>query len=205
MKLEDIFDEIFTGFNINNSNNKNDVKDLFFIQKDSIEYTNIISNKLVKKRLSSSIKNKYYMQDRDIIISVKRPYKVGTYRFNNSKPIVIPNNFIILRGINRDLYSFIFIANYLEKIGIEKYIKENNLDKKENKDLTISDVKNIVLPSITKAEQMKITNLINSINDRSAIYSNILKNDDEIIKYALNTVIGDEYAWCIKKWNFKNR
>lgn len=194
MKLEDIFDEIFTGFNINNSNNKNDVKDLFFIQKDSIEYTNIISNKLVKKRLSSSIKNKYYMQDRDIIISVKRPYKVGTYRFNNSKPIVIPNNFIILRGINRDLYSFIFIANYLEKIGIEKYIKENNLDKKENKDLTISDVKNIVLPSITKAEQMKITNLINSINDRSAIYSNILKNDDEIIKYALNTVIGDEYA-----------
>ena len=32
---------------------------------------------------------------------------------------------------------------------------------------------------------------MNLINDRSAIYSNILENDDQIIKYALNEIVGD--------------
>ena len=38
----------------------------------------------------------------------------------DAKDVVIPNNFIVLRGINMDLYSYIFVSNYLEKIGIEK-------------------------------------------------------------------------------------
>ena len=39
---------------------------------------------------------------------------------------------------------------------------------------------------------MKISTLMNDINDRSAIYSTILENDDEIIRYALKKVTGDE-------------
>ena len=38
---------------------------------------------------------------------------------------------------------------------------------------------------------LTILPIINAINDRSAIYSNILENDDEIIKYALSEVLGD--------------
>ena len=192
MLLKDAFEEIFTGFNMTNSiGNGKYTEDIYFIQKDSIQYTNIIIKKLVKKTITTEIKNKYYMQGRDIIISLKKPYKVGTYRYNSNKNIIIPNNFIVLRGINRELYSYIFVANYLEKIGIEKYVKDNKVDERINKDLTVEDVKKISLPDIKKEEQMKISELMNLINERSAIYSNILENDDEIIKYALNKVVGD--------------
>ena len=196
MLVKDVFEEIFTGYNMTNSPvNDKYSRDCYFIQKDTIQYTNIMESKLVKKRVMTDIKNKYIMKERDIIISLKKPYKVGTYRhttiFNNDKKVIIPNNFIILRGINMDLYSFIFVSNYLEKIGIEKYIIENKVDERVNKELSLEDVKNITLPDIKKDEQKKISNLMNSINDRSAIYSTILENDDQIIKYALNEVIGE--------------
>ena len=192
MLIKDAFEEVFTGFNINNAvGSTKYVDDINFVQKDSIQYTNIITKKLVKKRITTEIKNKFFMKDRDIIISLKRPYKVGTYRFNNSKKIVIPNNFIILRGINRDLYSFIFVANYLDKIGIDKYIEDNKVNERMNKELTLEDFRSIELPNISKEKQMKISTLMNKINDRSAIYSTILANDDEIIRYALDKVVGD--------------
>ena len=192
MKISDVFDEVYTGFNINNSSSSSTVEDVYFIQKESIEYTNIIQSKLIKKRISSNIKKKYVLEGRDIIISLKKPYKVGTCNFYpRDKKIIIPNNFIILRGINRDLYSYIFVANYLESIGIEKFVRENNIESKENKDLTVTNIKDIILPSISKDEQMKISKLMNQINERSTIYSNILENDNEIIKYALNLVVGD--------------
>lgn len=191
MKIEDVFEEIFTGFNINNSTSKEEVDDLYFINKDSIQYTNIINEKLINKKSTSLIKKKYFIQGRDIIISLKKPYKVGTYKFLSDKKIVIPNNFIILRGINRDLYSYIFVSNYLEKIGIDKYTKKNNIG---NNDLTVADIKNIELPKIKKEDQMKISTLLNKINERSAIYSSILDNDDEIIKYALNLIVGENDA-----------
>ena len=196
MLVKDAFKEVFTGFNMTNSiSGDKYVKDVYFIQKDSIQYVNIVESKLVNRRIDSDIKDKYYMKERDIIISLKKPYKVGTYRFkdlfNNKKPIVIPNNFIVLRGINMDLYSFIFVANYLEKIGIDKYVNENDFKNRINSELKLDDVINIELPDIPKKEQMKISNLINSINERSAIYSTILENDDKIVKYALNKVIGD--------------
>lgn len=190
MKVIDAFEEVFTGFNMNNAtSSEKSTDEAYFIQKDSIQYTNIIEKKLVKKKITTDIKYKYFMKDRDIIISLKKPYKVGTYRFNNKKQIVIPNNFVILRGINREKYSFIFVANYLEKIGINKYIDEHIVD---NRDLTATDIKFIELPDIPKEEQMKISTLMNDINDRSAIYSTILENDDEIIRYALKKVTGDE-------------
>lgn len=190
MKVIDAFEEVFTGFNMNNAtSSEKSTDEAYFIQKDSIQYTNIIEKKLVKKKITTDIKYKYFMKDRDIIISLKKPYKVGTYRFNNKKQIVIPNNFVILRGINREKYSFIFVANYLEKLGINKYIDEHIVD---NRDLTATDIKFIELPDIPKEEQMKISTLMNDINDRSAIYSTILENDDEIIRYALKKVTGDE-------------
>jgi len=196
MRIKDAFEEIFTGFNMTNAvGNEKYVKDVYFIQKDSIQYTNIIEKKLIPKRISMDIKNKYIMKERDIIISLKKPYKVGTYRFNHlfneNKTVIIPNNFIVLRGINMNLYSFIFVANYLEKIGIEKYAKEHKINERINKELLLDDIVNIELPDIPKEEQMKISNLMNKINDRSAIYSTILENDDEIIRYALHEITGD--------------
>lgn len=192
MLIKDAFEEVFTGFNMNNSQSDDKyVKDVYFIQKDTIQYVNIIPSKLIKKRANYNIKNKYIMKDRDIIISLKKPYKVGTYKYKIDKTVIIPNNFIILRGINMDLYSYIFVSNYLEKIGLEKYYIDNKINERPNKELSLEDILNIELPNIPKEEQMKISNLMNKINERSAIYSTILENDNQIIKYALNKVIGD--------------
>ena len=188
MKIKDVFDEIIVGYNINNTAVNDEYSKVYnTLQKDSIQYTNVISSKLVEKVFSSDIKDKYFIHGRDILIFVKKPYRVGTYIWDNNPNIVIPNNFIVLRGINMIYYSYIFVANYLEKIGIDKYVKDNNI----NGNLSIYDIGNIELPNIPKEKQMTISKLLNSINERSAIYSNILNNDDKIIHYALNRVIGD--------------
>ena len=52
------------------------------------------------------------------------------------------------------------------------------------------DIENINLPDISKEKKMTIYKLLNNINERSAIYSNILDNDDKIVRYAINSVIG---------------
>ena len=187
MKLIDVFDEIINGYNINNAKVKDEDSKIYkTLQKDSILYTNIIPDRLVEKSFSG-VKKKYFLQDRDILIFVKRPFRVGTYRYQDKEDIVVPNNFVILRGINMDYYSYIFVANYLEKVGIQKFVEENNY----NGNLRIEDIEKIELPDISKEEQMKISPLLNSINERSAIYSNILANDEKIINYAINSVIGD--------------
>ena len=188
MKIKDVFKEVIVGYNINNTAVNDEYSKLYkTLQKDSIQYTNVIKSKLVDKVFSSDIKDKYFIRGRDILIFVKKPYRVGTYIWNDDLKIVIPNNFIVLRGINMDYYSYIFVANYLEKIGISKYVKDNKI----TGNLSIEDIKNIDLPDIPKDRQMSISRLLNNINERSAIYSDILENDDKIIRYAINSVIGD--------------
>ena len=187
MLIKDVFKEIFTGFNLNNSvGSKSYSETIYFINKDSIAYTNIVEARLESKSVTTEIKDKFFLQGRDIIISAKKPYKVATYQYEPSKKIVVPNNFIILRGINMDYYSYIFVTNYLEKIGIPKFFTETG-----KTEITISEIGDIELPDIPKEKQMTISPLVKDINARSAIYSEILENDDEIIKYMLNMVIGD--------------
>ena len=192
MKIKDIFPEIFTGLytdgrNMTKGNIKNEV---YTFNKNALCYGTITQSKLYKKEVYDDIKDKYFMKPRDIIISLKKPYKVGTMQFINfkdSNKILIPNNFIVLRNINRDYYSYIFITNYLEKIGIDKYVKENNI----KGDLHLVDIESIEIPLIPKEEQMKITPLMNNINKRSSYFSVLLDNDEELIKRVLNEVIGE--------------
>ena len=189
MKIKDVFEEISVGYNISNTTVKDKYSKIYkTLHKDSIQYTNIIDSRLIEKIFTGEIKKKYFVQPRDILIFVKKPYRVGTYTYEVNEDIVIPNNFIILRGINIDKYSYIFIANYLEKIGIKKFIEKNNFIG----NLTIDDIKKIELPDISKEKQMSISPLLNAINERSAIYTNILDNDDKIVNYAIKNIIGEE-------------
>ena len=189
MKLKDVFDDIIVGYNLNNSAVKDEYSKIYkTLQKDSIQYTNIIPGRLIDKAFSGDIKKKYFMQPRDILIFVKKPYRVGTYIHEDELEVVIPNNFIILRGIHMDYYSFIFVANYLEKIGVQKYVEDNQIEG----NLSIEDIKNIELPDISKEKQMTISPLLNAINERSAIYSNILENDDKVVRYAIHSIVGEK-------------
>jgi len=189
MKLKNVFEDIIVGYNFINASVKDEYSKVYkYLQKDSIQYTNIIESQLIERTFTGEVKKKYFVQPRDILIFVKKPYRVGTLSYEIKEDIVIPNNFIVLRGINMDIYSYIFVANYLENIGINKYIEENNIIG----NLTIEDIKNIELPDITKEKQMTISPLLNAINERSAIYTNILDNDKKIIDYAIKSVIGEE-------------
>ena len=189
MKVKDVFEDIFTGFNINSLTTDNKFAKYYnTLQKDSIQYTNIIEKKLVEKKLGTDIKKKYIMQPRDILIFIKPPFRVGTYSKRNDLNLIIPNNFIVLRGINMDLYSYIFVTNYLEKFGIAKYVKEKNI----TGNLSKTDIEDIDLPDIPKEKQMTISKLLNAINERSASYSTILENDDQIVRYAISKVTGDK-------------
>ena len=58
--------------------------------------------------------------------------------------------------------------------------------------LTVGDIREIELPDVSKEKQMTISPLLNAINDRSAIYTNILDNDEKIINYAIESITGDE-------------
>ncbi len=187
MKIRNIFGEIRTGKYIEGNITSNESMEVYTFKKEAINYSTLVESKFEYRTIYYKVKDKYLMQPRDIIISLKKPYKVGTIPYKTDKPILIPNNFAILRDINMDLYSFIFVSNYLERIGIEKYVKENKVEG----DLSLEQIKEIDIPNIPKEEQMTISELMKSINERSNIYSNILENDDKIIKYALNKVIGD--------------
>lgn len=189
MKLKNVFEDIIVGYNFINASVKDEYSKVYkYLQKDSIQYTNIIESQLIERTFTGEVKKKYFVQPRDILIFVKKPYRVGTLSYEIKEDIVIPNNFIVLRGINMDIYSYIFVANYLENIGINKYIEENNI----TGNLTIEDIKNIELPDIAKEKQMTISPLLNAINERSAIYTNILDNDNKIINYAIKSIIGEE-------------
>ena len=127
MKIKDVFEEISVGYNISNTTVKDKYSKIYkTLHKDSIQYTNIIDSRLIEKIFTGEIKKKYFIQPRDILIFVKKPYRVGTYTYEVNEDIVIPNNFIILRGINIDKYSYIFIANYLEIIVIKYFLLNNN-------------------------------------------------------------------------------
>ncbi len=189
MKITKVFKEIITGYNLANSKVDDEFSENYkTLQKDSIQYANIIEKRLIDKTFSSDIKEKYFMHPRDIVIFVKKPYRVGTYPFKiDNLKVVIPSNFIILRDINMDYYSYIFVANYLEKIGIKELVEKEKIDG----NLTIGDIIKIDLPNIPKEKQMSISNLLQAINRRSAIYSNILANDEKIVIDAIEKVIGD--------------
>ena len=187
MKIGDVFNKVIVGYNLNNAGVQDQYSKYYkTLQKESIQYTNIIPKKLIDKAFSDEIQEKFFAQERDILIFVKKPYRVGTCTSSQSE-IVIPNNFIILRGIDMEKYSYIFVANYLEKIGIQKYVEKEKI----TGNLSIEDVKDIDLPDISKEEQKTISPLLNAINNRSALYSNILDNDEKIGLYALHKVVGD--------------
>ena len=80
-----------------------------------------------------------------------------------------------------------FLAYYIENVGIEELLKENNKMKSE---LSIEDIKNIELPDISKKEQIhkyfEITDLIKDIlkseNRINEILSKYRKNNQDWLK-----------------------
>ena len=63
MKIRDVFNDVIVGYNLNNTV-VNDQYSMLYktLQKDSIQYTNVIKSRLIDKVFSSDIKSKYLWQ-----------------------------------------------------------------------------------------------------------------------------------------------
>lgn len=189
MKVKDIFSEIFIGVNLNNYKNIDDTQEVYTFKKENIIYNSILyndygynkfkknpykslpNNKLLKINVSKRINEKYFIMFNDIIISIKKLYKVFNDIITKREKFLVTNNYIILRGINSDMFYAPFVSYYIENIGIKKYLESNN---KISNELTIEDIKNIEIPNITLKQQIK---RYFSIHSR---IMEILKYQDEI-------------------------
>ena len=182
MQVKDVFEEIFVGANLSISSKTIEKKEVYTLKKDNIifnsifpketyysylndkkDYKNLLENSLQKVKIPKTIKEKYYIRPSDIIISIKKPYKVLTDVLIK-KDIIVNNNYIILRGIDRKKYTERYLTYYLEYIGIKEILNET---KKTGNELSLADIKNIQLPNISITKQhdiyKKITNYIGTI------------------------------------------
>ena len=192
MKVEDVFKEIFVGINLSTCCKTTEKQDVYTFKKENIIYSSItynnfgynkfknrerydyiIKNDLQKIQVPKNIKEKYYIKYNDIIISLKKPYKVFNDIITTSDKIVITNNYIILREIDTEKYYAPYLKYYIENIGINELLKKNI---RINNELSLEDVKNIELPTISLNEQ------INKYFEITALVQQILKSENQIIE-----------------------
>lgn len=192
LKIKDNFKEIFVGVNLSTCSKNGDMQEVYTFKKEHIIFNSILYNDFGYNRLKyraqyehlpnknfskvkvpKNIKQKYYLTFGDIVISLKKPYKVfEDIIFRNDK-IIATNNYVILRGIDRKKHYAPYLAYYIEKIAIENLLKNSN---RINTELSIEDIKNIELPSISKSEQ------IDKSCEISALIKTILEAEDQIEK-----------------------
>jgi hypothetical protein len=169
-KIKDAFDETFVGINLSTCSNTQKKQEVYTFKKEHIVYNSILYNdfgyeilknterydhlpnkSLSKIAVPENIKEKYYLKYGDIVISLKKPYKVFNDIIIKKDKVIATNNFAILRGINREKYYAPYLVYYIEKVGIENLL--NKINKKSN-ELSLEDVRNIELPDIPRAKQI---------------------------------------------------
>lgn len=168
-KIKDVFEEVFVGVNLSTCSNTKEKKDVYTFKKDNILYGSILynnfgyskfKNREQYKQLSTNdllkikvpnIKDKYYLRYGDIIISLKKPYRVFNNIITSSDNIIVTNNYIILRKIDSEKYYAPYIAYFIENIGILEMLIETD---KRNTELSLENIRNIELPNISKKEQI---------------------------------------------------
>lgn len=202
-KIKDVFEEIFLGINLSTCSKVGEMQEVYTFKKENIFYHSILYNdfgynkfrnreryeylvtsSLLKIKVPKNMKEKYFLKYGDIIISLKKPYKVFNDIIFQKDKIVATNNYVILRKRKSENYYTPFLAYYIENVGIEEFLKENN---KMNSELSIEDIKNIELPDISKKEQIhkyfEITDLIKDIlkseNRINEILSKYRKNNQD--------------------------
>ena len=177
--------KIYMGLNSANNKKKKKEYDLVSyrtVNKDSILFSTIIEKKLKEESFIPDIKDKYILKRNDIIIYSKKPYKVAIYR-GSERNIVVPNAFFIINELDIHKYDPVFLANYLNKIINNKY----------NNTLILQDIEDIEIPDFEIKEQRKISSLLDNLNQRINLLSNIIENDSILIDEALDTIIGDNH------------
>ena len=189
MKIGDVFSYIKNGIDTKKiSGRVSEVVVFKKILKESMKNVKFIESRFSEaERLNHNIDSKYMLHKDDIIISLKKPYKVACLSQELDYNVLIPNHYIVLRNIDSSKYNTLFVANYLNVVGIDNLI--NELD--NQRDLTLYDIENIKLPDIPLSKQENMMNLCDSINEKAVCYEKIMDNDLKIIEHVMMEVLGD--------------
>lgn len=184
MQLRDVCSEIFKG-----KNYPMDLEDGVAIKtfkKAAMGNCVLLRERLEDVLLEKNIKEKYFLKEDDIIISIKSPLKAVLYRNFEGEKVLIPNNYIVLRGINQEMYNPLFLTYYLDKRGLKEL--EN-----EDYDLSITTLESIGLPNLDIEKQIQIRRLLTLLTERSNYYQKLLYNEEELAGFVIDEVIGDNH------------
>ena len=107
--------------------------------------------KLKTVSIPISLNRKFFLRSSDVVISIKKPYKVFAHHFAR-RSVVVNNNYVVLRGFDKVKYDRWYVAYYLEYIGIGELLNQSEFDR-VNTELTLEDIKNIDLPDISIKKQ----------------------------------------------------
>ena len=191
MTIKEVFKTIRGGFNCNKKTPRpNEIMIVKTFQKDALQNSKFMDNRFIQVSLAYTLNNKYFLKEKDIVISLKKPYRAAALSKELTEKVLVPNNFIILRDIS-DEYDYLFVVNYLNIIGIDNLI-DQSIYRSPNSDLTKEDIKSIELPNINISEQKKYINLLDSINERSIVYKKIQDNDERILEFIMKSIVGDK-------------
>lgn len=189
MLIGDVFNYIKSGLDTKKVSGR--VSELTYfkrIKKNSMKNVKFIESRFSDfEKINHDINQKYMLHKDDIVISLKIPYSVACLSEELDYNVLIPNHYVVLRNINSEKYNCLFVANYLNIVGIE-----NLVDKlRYQSDLTLYDIEGIKLPDISLEKQESIIALCDSINEKALCFEKIKDNDNKIIEYAMKEVFGD--------------
>ena len=145
------------------------------------------------ENICMNVKDKYILKEGDIIIanipSTSTAHVGYASKLDSDYPIVIKKNFIVLRNISDD-YNPLFVAEYLETIGIKKFYVEKNKD--ASYAMVKEDIESIDIPNVSKEDQDRCVSLLNPLNERDRLYKELLVNDSKIKECLLQEVINGD-------------
>jgi len=191
MQLKKIFKDIYKGLRIENNSDESILA--YSIDTKDVDKCVINYNSSEPEEINMNIKDKYILKEGDIIIanipSTTTAHVGYANHLNTEYPIIIKKNFIVLRNISED-YDPLFVAEYLETIGIKKFYIDN--DKPLSYAMVKEDIEKIEIPNVSIDKQEKCVELLKPLNERDKLYKELLLNDSKIKECLLLEVINND-------------
>ncbi len=152
--------------------------DIYVYQLNVTDFDDCVISKPSKTiKYNGKVSDKNVLSLNDIIISKTTKGKkahVGYVSQLFDKDTFISNNLIVLRS-STDKYDPLFVAEYLDKIIIPE-----KLNGKDNYKFEKDDIEKMELPDIPLDEQKKLVSFFSLINKRTALYKEIIDNNNKI-------------------------
>lgn len=193
MKVVDIFKETAKGVVIERDGYEEDKKMAFCLDTSNISNCVISTPSSNVETVYMNVKEKHLLQKDDIVVA-SVPSSLTSHvgyakTIPEDYPVILKKNIIVLRDCI-DKYNPIFVAEYLENIGIKDLYKSGKLSSETP--LTLTELLKLDIPDISIEDQNNLVSLFDPINERTMLYKQLVEHDAKIKKYILERMISNE-------------